>query len=127
SFTPAITAALQSFDYGTARTLVGLRKDVPIKFDDIYQERAHKPLINVEEPLEETPPSVAAAEKVFGVKAETTPAPEVEADTVAIGQLVEMPKPSNETKSLTTVPNPGLQPNSVSDAWWLAKEMFNSR
>jgi 5'-3' exonuclease len=55
SFTPAITAALQGFDFDTARKLVGLRTDVPIKFDDIYQERAVKPLVAVEEPLEEKP------------------------------------------------------------------------
>lgn len=131
SFTPAITAALQGFDFDTARKLVGLRTDVPIKFDDIYQERAVKPLVSVEgPPVDDVPSSVAAAEKIFGAKAVTTPAPEVEADTVSIGELVEMPaaKPANETKALTTTPaNPGLQPSSVADAYWLAKAMFNSR
>lgn len=127
SFTPAITAALQGFDFATARKLVGLRTDVPIKFDDIYQERAVKPLVAVEEPpVEDVPSSVATAEKVFGVKA--APAPEVESDTVAIQGLVEMPQPANETKALAVQPgNPQLQPNSVTDAYWLAKAMFNSR
>lgn len=126
AYTPAITAALQGFDYGTARKLVSLRTDVPIKFDDIYQERAVEPLIATEEPpVEETHPAVAAAEKVFGVKSQAEAQPE----TVAIGELVDLPKPmpANETKALAPAPNPQLQPNSVQDAYWLAKAMFNSR
>lgn len=127
SFTPAITAALQGFDYDTTRKLVSLRTDVPIRFDDIYQERAVQPLHNLEESMEETPhPAVAAAEKAFGVKAQTT---EAQSETVAIGELVDLPKPmpANGTKALAPAPNPQLQPNSVTDAYWLAKAMFNSR
>lgn len=128
SFTPAITAAIASFDYATTRKLVDLVKTVPIKFDDIYARRDVKPLLNVEEPVQETPPSIAAAEKIFGVKAES--APEVESETIAIGELVDMPPPKTEpkTKALAVAaPNPGLQPNSVADAWWLAQQMANSR
>jgi hypothetical protein len=81
--------------------------------------------------VEDVPSSVIAAEKVFGVKAETAHiAPEPEPATVAIGELVDMPKPpaSNDTKALAApAPNPALQPNSVADAYWLAKAMMNSR
>jgi DNA polymerase-1 len=131
-FTPAMTAALQGFDYATTRKLIELRRDVPINFDDLYSGRSVKPIVKLEEPpVEDVPSSVIAAEKVFGVKAETAHiAPEPEPATVAIGELVDMPKPpaSNDTKALAApAPNPALQPNSVADAYWLAKAMMNSR
>jgi hypothetical protein len=131
-FTPAMTAALQGFDYATTRKLIELRRDVPINFDDLYSGRSVKPIVKLEEPpVEDVPSSVIAAEKVFGVKAETTRiAPEPETETVAIGELVDIPKPtaSNDTRALTApAPNPALQPNSVADAYWLAKAMMNSR
>ncbi len=49
SFTPAITTALANFDYKTARLLVDLVKTVPIKFDDIYQRREQRPLVEFED------------------------------------------------------------------------------
>lgn len=113
AFTPAITAGLQGFDYATARKLIGLVSTVPISFDDIYADRVVKPLVNLEEkPVEES----------------KTPAPEPEGEpeTIAIGELVELPKPANDTKAVAA-PNPQLQPNSVQDAYWLAKAMLNSR
>lgn len=76
SFTPAITAALQGFDYDTTRKLIDLRKDVPINFDDIYSKPAESPAPKQEEsPVEEPHRSVVAAEQIFGVKAETTIVP----------------------------------------------------
>jgi hypothetical protein len=76
SFTPAITASLQGFDYDTTRKLIELRKDVPINFDDIYGVKQEEPIV------EEKPRSVAVAEKVFSVKAET----------VSIGEPIDIGK-----------------------------------
>lgn len=126
SFTPAITAALQGFDYETTRKLIDLRKDVPIKFDEIYRNRTVRPIVKVEDqPVTDIPVSVATAENVFGVKAETIPVRD-ESDTVAIGEIVPMPTPAKEAKALAPS-NPALQPSSVADAWWLAQQMTNSR
>lgn len=128
TFTPKLTEAMRVYDYDTARTLICLRKDVPINFAEIYRDRPVQSIVKVEDQIvNETPPAVAAAEKIFGVKAETTAVPE-ESDTIAIGEIVPMPAPTKETKALAVTPaNPALQPNSVADAWWLAQQMTNSR
>lgn len=46
TFSPAITASIQGFDYETTRKLIELRKDVPIKFEEIYSKdsRESKPV-----------------------------------------------------------------------------------
>lgn len=54
-FTPAITAALQGFDYATTRKLIDLVKDVPIAFDELYQRRELKPLTSFrDEPMNDS-------------------------------------------------------------------------
>jgi hypothetical protein len=98
SFTPAITASLQGFDYDTTRKLIELRKDVPINFDDIYGVKQEETIV------EETPKIVASAEKIFGVKAETTHSEEP--DTVVIGEFVDLPA----STALAPVPPQQVEP-----------------
>jgi 5'-3' exonuclease len=97
-FTPAITASLQDFDYNTTRKLIELRKDVPINFDAIYGVKQEEPIV------EETPKIVASAEKIFGVKAETTHSEEP--DTVVIGEFVDLPA----STALAPVPPQQVEP-----------------
>lgn len=50
-FTPAITAAIQGFNFDLTRKLVELRKDVPIEFTAIYNERQVQELSTADEEI----------------------------------------------------------------------------
>jgi 5'-3' exonuclease len=90
SFTPAITASLQGFDYDTTRKLIELRKDVPINFDDIYGDHSEQPVTKSEETKVEEPRPLEAVTGIVSV-GETEMAP------IAPQVIESRPVPSNDT------------------------------
>lgn len=107
-----------------ARQLVELRRDVPIRWEEIYEERKVMPLTTFEQEPPREPGSDDGEEQVAA-------APAAESETVSIGELVTMPAPKPEPEArLATVPQAfdrQLEPSSLKEAFWLAQGMWESR
>jgi 5'-3' exonuclease len=86
-FTPAITAAIQGFDYETTRKLIELRKDVPIAFDDIYSEHTETAVKEEGKPVDE--PKTITDLKVVSMPETAIVVPEPQ-------QIEPSPRPSND-------------------------------
>lgn len=121
---PACTAKLAGAidDVCKARQLVGLRSDVPLKWDEIYETRRSKPAegetmpdVPQDETEEKTPvPEVVPPANGNGTP--TAPAPAVKAEVVESRALV--PAVAYER---------GLEPKGLAQAKWLAEMMMDSR
>jgi len=130
-----------------SRKLVELRYDVPLKFDEIYQDRVVQKLVKVEdEPMPEEsisagPGNVTKAQEVFNVEAKTDQTPDV-MPTVGLPFLLSEPTATKATEMQTGdsalagllqkefVPREyelALEPRDPSGAVRLSLRLLNSR
>lgn len=152
-FTPAIAAALQGFDYATARKLIDLRKDVPINFNEIYRRREVQPLTTFkDQPMDDDSemspgsairvarvPSMPTGEtgEVGSVEGADVPSAQVQAAASAPGELPPPIKIGElvpfEVKAKRLPPPVSaqferqLEPQSLQEAYWLAEGLVESR
>lgn len=130
-FKPAVAEKLKAHrdQVILSRQLVELRDDVPIKIQQIFEERAPKPLIeevgNMDEDAQEH--IEAEMDEPQGTRIETPPSAPAEEAARPPGATPSVPQPSTALATQQPSREMALQPMSPQSAWKLAQHLHNSR
>lgn len=125
-----------------ARQVIVLRDDVPIRFEELFEERKAKPLKEVQMPgrddgfdeREETD-DAEFEDMISKPKAPSQPPPAAEAPAPEPKSepRASAPKPEGPKRDALAKTQPTgewsqlLEPRNLKQAWWLAEQMANSR